>query len=313
MSVPSNHQAKTNRSYSPVSSGQHGQGSVIRLSRLVLWFKDCPASQWQNNGRISSSLRMSMDPLWAVLDAPRRGINVGPRLTGQSFPKKLEGVNTRTIFSWPQLVALRRHRRRPLSVNVEYGLCLCLSPPLSLSYFLAFLARTFVHVSRYIFDSLAATATSWFPPRFRSQSLAIRRLGDFSRTGVCSHGERTEKWLTNYRRLLSRNFNAAATAILLYDFFLTLGDEKQRVWEDGTWSGAKALWFGVSAYYRVLELQLRSGTLNSTGTSTLSTMWFCQCSSIEVWYVHPAPQSKPILTLGSCTSRTSLCLCNKQY
>ncbi len=66
---------------------------------------------------------------------------------------------------------------------------------------------------------------------------------------------------------MSRYFNAAATVILLYDFLLTFGDETQRIWKDGTWSGAKALWVGVSAYYRApLELQLRSGTPNSTGT-----------------------------------------------
>ena len=59
-----------------------------------------------------------------------------------------------------------------------------------------------------------------------------------------------------YHRILSRHFNAAATVILLYDFLLTFGDETQRIWKDGTWSGAKALWVGVSACYRVpLELQ----------------------------------------------------------
>lgn len=50
-----------------------------------------------------------------------------------------------------------------------------------------------------------------------------------------------------YHRVLSRYFNTAATAILLYDFCLTFGDETQRIWKDGTWSGAKALWVGVSA------------------------------------------------------------------
>jgi hypothetical protein len=45
---------------------------------------------------------------------------------------------------------------------------------------------------------------------------------------------------------LSRYFNAAATVILVYDFLLTFGDEKERIWKDGTWTGAKVLWVGVS-------------------------------------------------------------------